>query len=79
MLREEKTKMIELAIILLVLGVAFYAIVYGSLFFIAAVAFGYWILSIGMAPVLWVLMLVGTVVGFVIALRNAIKAGKSLK
>lgn len=71
--------MIELIIMLVVLCVAFYVIVYGSVFFIAGVAYGYWGLSIGMAPVLWLFMIIGTIVGFVIALRNAIKAAKAMK
>jgi len=50
-----------------------------SLFFIAGVAYGYWGLSIGMAPILWLFMIIGTIVGFVIALKNAIRAAKALK
>lgn len=71
--------MIELIIMLVVLCVAFYIIVYGSVFFIAGIAYGYWGLSIGMAPVLWLFMIIGTIVGFVIALKNAIKAAKEMK
>lgn len=71
--------MIELIIMLIILGVALYVIVYGSVFFIAGVAYGYWGLSIGMAPILWLFMIIGTIVGFVIALKNAIKAAKALK
>lgn len=71
--------MIELIIMLIILGVALYVIVYGSVFFIAGVAYGYWGLSIGMAPILWLFMLIGTIVGFVIALKNAIRAAKALK
>lgn len=71
--------MIELIIMLIILGVALYIIVYGSVFFIAGVAYGYWGLSIGMAPVLWLFMIIGTIVGFIIALKNAIKAAKAMK
>lgn len=71
--------MIELIIMLIILGVVLYLIVYGSVFFIAGVAYGYWGLSIGMAPVLWLFMIIGTIVGFVIALKNAIKAAKAMK
>lgn len=71
--------MIELIIMLIILGVALYVIVYGSVFFIAGVAYGYWGLSIGMAPILWLFMIIGTIVGFVIALKNAIRAAKALK
>lgn len=71
--------MIELIIMLIILGVALYVIVYGSVFFIAGVAYGYWGLSIGMAPILWLFMIIGTIVGFVIALKNAIRAARALK
>ncbi len=71
--------MIELIIMLIILGVALYVIVYGSVFFIAGVAYGYWGLSIGMAPILWLFMIIGTIVGFVIALKSAIRAAKALK
>lgn len=71
--------MIELIIMLIILGVALYIIVYGSVFFIAGVAYGYWGLSIGMAPILWLFMIIGTIVGFVIALKNAIRAARALK
>ena len=71
--------MIELIIMLVILAVGIYAIVVGSVFFIAGVAYGYWGLSIGMAPVLWLFMVIGTIVGFVIALKNAIKAAKAMK
>ena len=71
--------MIELIIMLVILAVAIYAIVFGSVFFIAGVAYGYWGLSIGMAPVLWLFMVIGTIVGFVIALKNAIRAAKAMK
>ena len=64
---------------LIILGVALYVIVYGSVFFIAGVAYGYWGLSIGMAPILWLFMIIGTIVGFVIALKNAIRAARALK
>lgn len=71
--------MIELILILIVLVVAIYIIAYGSIFFIAGIAYGYWGLSIGMAPVLWLLMIVGTIVGFVVALKNAIKAARAIR
>lgn len=71
--------MIELIIMLIILAVALYIIVYGSVFFIAGVAYGYWGLSIGMAPVLWLFMIIGTIIGFIIALKNAIKAAKTMK
>ncbi len=71
--------MIELICGLIVLVIGLYILVYGSVFFVAGVAYGYWGLSIGMAPILWLLMIVGTIVGFVVALKNAFKAIKAMK
>lgn len=70
--------MIDLIIILVVLS--FYAAIalYGSIFFISAVSFGYSGLSIVMPPVLWIFLLIGTITGFVVALKNAIKAARSI-
>ena len=44
-----------LAAIVIILTVLFYA----SMFFIAGIAYGYWGLSIAMAPVVWLILLVG--------------------
>lgn len=70
--------MLELIIGLILLVIAFYVIVYGSVFFIAGMAYGYWGLSIGMAPVLWILMGIGAVVGFVCAIKNAFRAIRAM-
>ena len=61
-------------IVLFILVIALFVILYGSVFFIAGIAYGYCVLSIGMAPVLWLLMGIGAIVGFVCAIKNAIKA-----
>lgn len=71
--------MIELIIGLVLLVIALYILVYGSVFFIVGMAYGYWGLSIGMAPVLWILMSIGALVGLVCAFKNAIKAARDLK
>ena len=71
--------MIELIVMLIVLGVYFYIIVYGSVFFVATVAYGYWGLSIGMPPILWLFIVIGVVAGFFVAFKNAVKAAKTLR
>ena len=43
------------------------------------IVYGYWGLSIGMAPVLWFLMIVGALIGFLHIIRNAIKAVKAVR
>lgn len=69
---------IGIIIILIIVAVALYALLYGAMFFIAAIAYGYWGVSVGMAPVMWLIMLISTIMGFFIALKNAIKAVKTL-
>lgn len=69
----------ELIIGLILLGMFLALVIYGSVFFVMAMAYGYWGLSIGMAPVLWILMILGALIGFVCAARNAIKAAKEIK
>lgn len=71
--------MLELIIGIVLLVIALYIVVYGSIFFIAGMAYGYWGLSIGMVPVLWILMGIGALVGLICALKNAIKAARELK
>lgn len=71
--------MIELIIGIVLLVIAIYFVVYGSIFFIAGMAYGYWGLSIGMAPILWLLMGIEALVGLVCAFKNAIKAARELK
>lgn len=43
------------------------------------IVYGYWGLSIGMAPVLWSLMIVGALIGFLHVIRNGIKAVKAVR
>ena len=43
------------------------------------IVYGYWGLSIGMAPVLWFLMIVGALIGLLHVIRNAIKAVKAVR
>lgn len=69
----------EIIIGLILLVIALYIVVYGSVFFIIGMAYGYWGLSIGMAPVLWLLMGIGAIVGLFCAMKNAVKAAKSMK
>lgn len=68
---------IMLGIILII--AVLYVIGYGVLFFIGGMAYGYWGLSIVMAPILWLLMIIGAVVGFIHAIKNAIKAIQAVK
>lgn len=63
-----------LAAIVIILTVLFYA----SMFFIAGIAYGYWGLSITMAPVVWLILLVGMLTGLVCTVKNAIKEVKIL-
>ena len=53
-------------------------IFFGMVWFAFGMSFLYWILSIGMAPVLWVLMIVGTAEGGVCATKNAVAALKTM-
>jgi hypothetical protein len=67
--------MIELLLIYIVM----YILVYIMLFFIAGLGYLYWALSIGMAPVLWILMGIGAIAGFFGAIKNAFKAMKAVR
>ncbi len=66
--------MFEIIIALVFIVIGLCIIFYGSVFFIAAMGYAYWGFSIGMAPVLWILMFVGFFIGLVCAIRNALKA-----
>lgn len=67
------------SIAMVILAIQFTIFVSGSVFFIAVMAYGYWILSIGMALVLWILMSIGVIVGLVGALKNAFKAAGDIQ
>lgn len=69
----------EIIIALILIAIFLAIVIYGSVFFVMGMAYGYWGLSIGMAPVLWILMIIGALIGFVCAARNAIKASKAIK
>lgn len=69
----------EIIIALILIAIFLAIVIYGSVFFVMGMAYGYWGLSIGMAPVLWILMIIGALIGFVCAARNAIKAAKAIK
>lgn len=69
----------EIIIALILIAIFLAIVIYGSVFFVMGMAYGYWGLSIGMAPVLWLLMIIGALIGFVCAARNAIKAAKAVK
>ena len=64
----------EFIIGLILIGFFLMMVIYGAIFFVLAMAYGYWGLSIGMAPVLWLIMLIGAINGLVCAIRNAFKA-----
>ncbi len=66
----------EIIIFLVLIGIFLAIVIYGSVFFMIGMAYGYWGLSIGMAPVMWVIFGVGLIIGFIMAVRNAIKALK---
>ena len=70
--------MFEIIFFLLFLGIFLALVIYGSVFFMIGMAYGYWGLSIGMAPIVWIIFSVGLIVGFVVALKNAIKAVKAV-
>jgi RNA polymerase subunit RPABC4/transcription elongation factor Spt4 len=63
---------------IIVIGIFLAIVIYGSVFVVMGIAYGYWGLSIGMAPVLWILMIIGATVGFVCAAKNAIKAAREI-
>ena len=69
----------EIIIALVLIAIFLAIVIYGSVFFVMGMAYGYWGLSIGMAPVLWLLMIIGALIGFICAARNAVKAAKSIK
>lgn len=69
----------EVIIALVLMVIILVVVIYGSVFFVMGLTYGYWALSIGMAPVLWLLMIIGAIIGFVCAVKNAIKAAKSIK
>lgn len=60
----------------LVLGVFLVIIVFGFLFFMVLIGCSYLGLSIVMAPIFWLLLFVGLIVGLVITIKNAYKAAK---
>ena len=66
----------EIIIILILLGIFLTLVIYGSVFFMIGMAYGYWGLSIGMAPIVWIILGIGLIVGFAIAVKNAVKALK---
>jgi hypothetical protein len=68
----------EFIIGLIILAIILVILFYGSVFFLAALAYGYWGLSIGMAPILWLILLIGVIDGLICAVRNARKAAGSL-
>ena len=51
-------------------------IAYGAYFLMLGLAYGYWGFSIGMAPVVWLIFIIGACIGFFVALKNAFKALK---
>ncbi len=68
----------EIILVLIVVGLAIAAFIYGSIFFMIAIAYGYWGFSIGMAPVVWAIFIIGMIVGFVISCKNAVSAIKKV-
>ena len=62
--------MIEIFLICIVIAIVVVALYYFAVFL--ALAYSY--LSIGMAPVMWVLLVIGLVVGLIYSTINAVKA-----
>jgi len=71
--------MIELIITLFIIYVVLLVFFYGFIFFSAGIAYAYWGLSIIMAPISWIFMIVGMIVGLLGAVKNAVKAIKAVK
>lgn len=69
----------KVIIALIAAGFILTAVLYGSIFFMIGMGYGYWGLSIGMAPVLWLVMLAGVTVGFVCAVKNAWRAAVAVR
>ena len=71
--------MVEIVIGIILIILVCVLIFYGVIFFVMGTGYGYWGLSIGMGPILWLLMGIGLIVGFICAAKNAIKAAKAMK
>ena len=59
--------------------VGLYFVALGAIILIVCMAYGYWGLSIGMAPILWILMSIGALVGLICTLKNAFKAARAIR
>lgn len=67
-------------IVAIVIIVIVIMIIYNiALALITGIAYGYWWLSIWMAPVFWLLISIGAIVGFISAIKNAFKAVKAMR
>ena len=64
----------EVIIYIILAIVAVVAAFFLSVFFVMGIAYGYWALSKVMAPILWVILIIGLVMGLIHSTKNAIKA-----
>lgn len=71
--------MIEIIVMIILIAIAVYVIALCSALFIGGIAYSYWGLSIGMAPVLWILMGIGVMIGLISILKNAFKAARDVQ
>lgn len=69
----------DIILILILIVICLIIVIFAAVLVVSAIAYCYWALSIGMAPVLWLLMIIGAVVGFVCAVRNALKAARAIR
>ncbi len=53
-------------------------LLYLAIFLVMGLAYAYWGLSILVAHILWLLIVVGALIGFFSAVRNAVKASRAL-
>jgi len=50
-----------------------------SIYVLIGIAYAYLGLSIGMAPVFWVILIIGAVTGFIGAIQNAFEAARAVR
>ena len=72
--KEEVIKTVEFIKKLFIGYFVFYALAYLTF----GVPYGYWGLSIGMAPLLCGVMIIGAMIGFVITMKNLVKVVKEM-
>lgn len=71
---------ILIGIVVLVLAIlGIYIIFFGGMFAVGIIAYVYMGLSVGMAPALWVFMIIGAIIGLICTIKSAYKAIKAIK